>query len=472
MRTAVPPNSPVRPSVPLLACLSVSMLLPALGTSIANVALPALAQAFDAPFQAVQWIVLAYLLAITTLIVSVGRLGDLVGRRRLMLAGIGLFTAGSALCGAAPWLGALVAARAVQGLGAAIMMALTLAFASEAAPKEKTGSVMGLLGTMSAIGTALGPALGGMLVAGVGWPSIFLINLPLGALAFGLAWFHLPPDQRAAATPRARFDSLGSLLLAASIAAYALAMTRAGSGFDWISGALLAVAVVAAAAFVQSQARSASPLIGLALFRRPVLSAGVAANGLVSTVMMTTLVVGPFYLAGGLGLNAAQVGLAMSCGPIVAALAGVPAGRAVDRYGAQRVMGAALIAMAVGAIGLSLAPVAFGAVGYVAPLVVITAGYALFQAANSSAVMTEAGAAQRGALSGLLNLSRNLGFITGASLMGAVFAWASGAGDLRVAPPAALATGMSWTYGLAAALLLLALAIAAVGRNRSGPATA
>lgn len=472
MRTSVPSTSPSRPSLALLACLSVSMLLPALGTSIANVALPALAQAFDAPFQAVQWIVLAYLLAITTLIVSVGRLGDLVGRRRLMLAGIGLFTAGSALCGAAPWLGGLIAARAVQGLGAAIMMALTLAFASGAAPKEKTGSVMGLLGTMSAVGTALGPALGGVLIAGPGWPSIFLINLPLGGLAFGLAWFHLPPDPPAPATPRAHFDSLGSMLLAASIAAYALAMTRAGSGFGWLSGALLAVAVAAAAAFVRSQARSTSPLIGLALFRRPVLSAGVAANGLVSTVMMTTLVVGPFYLAGGLGLDAAQVGLAMSCGPVVAALTGVPAGRGVDRYGAQRVMGAGLIAMAAGATGLALAPVAFGAIGYVAPLVVVTAGYALFQAANSSAVMAEAGASQRGALSGLLNLSRNLGFITGASLMGAVFAWAAGSGDLRIASPAALAVGMRWTYGLAAALLLLALAVAAAGRTRSRPATA
>src|SRR5205085_6462518 len=142
------------------------MLLSSLGTSIANVALPTLAQAFAASFQEVQWIVLAYLLAVTALIVGVGRLGDIVGRRRLLLAGLVLFTAASALCGAAPTLWMLVAARAAQGLGAAIMMSLTMALVGETIGKDRTGSAMGLLGTMSAIGTALGPSLGGILIAG------------------------------------------------------------------------------------------------------------------------------------------------------------------------------------------------------------------------------------------------------------------------------------------------------------------
>ena len=139
-----------------LASLSLSVLLSSLGTSSANVALPNLAQVFDASFQEVQWIVLAYLLAITTLIVSVGRLGDITGRRRLLLAGIFLFTLASGLCALAPTLWLLIAARALQGLGAAIMMALTVAFVGVTVPKAKTGSAMGLLGTMSAIGTALG----------------------------------------------------------------------------------------------------------------------------------------------------------------------------------------------------------------------------------------------------------------------------------------------------------------------------
>ena len=256
-----------------MACLSVSMLLPALGTSIANVALPTLAKAFDAPFQAVQWIVLAYLLAITTLVVSVGRLGDLVGRRRLMLAGIMLFTAGSALCGATPWLAGLIAARAVQGLGAAIMMALTMAFASDVVSKEKTGSVMGLLGTMTAIGTALGPTLGGGLIAVAGWQSLFLLNVPLGLLALSLAWRYLPPDQKAG---KAGFDLQGALALAMAVAVYALAMTGSGGGFGVMNALLLGFALVAGAMFLRRQAKAASPLIRLDLFRQRVLSAGVA----------------------------------------------------------------------------------------------------------------------------------------------------------------------------------------------------
>jgi MFS family permease len=171
-----------------LISLSLSMLLSSLGTSIANVGLPTLAQAFNASFQQVQWIVLAYLLAITTLIVSVGRLGDVIGRRRLMLGGITLFTLASGLCGVAPSLWLLIAARVVQGLGAAIMMVLTMAMVGEAVPKEKTGSAMGLLGTMSAVGTALGPTLGGVLIAWFGWPALFLINLPLGILTLVLAY--------------------------------------------------------------------------------------------------------------------------------------------------------------------------------------------------------------------------------------------------------------------------------------------
>jgi MFS family permease len=190
-----------------LASLSLSMLLSSLGTSIANVGLPTLAQAFRASFQEIQWIVLAYLLAITTLIVSVGRLGDIIGRRRLLLAGIFLFTMASVLCGAAPALWLLIAARAAQGVGAAIMMSLAMAFVGETVPKAKTGSAMGLLGTMSAIGTALGPSLGGVLIAGLGWRAIFLVNVPLGILTLLLAHRHLPVDRREPKTDRAGFDN-------------------------------------------------------------------------------------------------------------------------------------------------------------------------------------------------------------------------------------------------------------------------
>src|SRR4051812_11001020 len=280
-----------------LASLSLSMLLSSLGTSIANVGLPTLAQAFNASFQEVQWIVLAYLLAITTLIVGVGRLGDIAGRRRLLLAGLFLFTVASVLCGVAPTLWLLIAARAAQDLGAAIMMALTMAFVGQTVPKAKTGSAMGLLGTMSAIGTALGPSLGGVLIAGLGWRAIFLVTVPLGTLTFLLAHRYLPVDHRGPKTDRAGFDTVGTLLLAMTLAAYGLAMTIGRGSFGPLNMALLLAAVFGVGLFVLAEARAASPLIRLAIFRDPVLSASLAMSALVATVMMATLVVGPFYLS-------------------------------------------------------------------------------------------------------------------------------------------------------------------------------
>lgn len=442
------------------------MLLSSLGTSIANVGLPTLAQAFTATFQDVQWVVLAYLLAITTLIVSVGRLGDLTGRRRLLLIGILLFTVASVLCGLAPTLRLLIAARAAQGLGAAIMMALTLAFVGETVPKEKTGSAMGVLGTMSAIGTALGPSLGGILIAGFGWPALFLINAPLGIVALLLTHRYLPMDRQKPKTGHVRFDVLGTLLLGLTLGAYALAMTIGRGSFGLWNMAMLLVSTLGVGLFLRAERSVASPLITLATFRNPTLSAGFAMNTLVTTVVMATLVVGPFYLTGALALDAARVGLVMSSGPIVAALTGVPAGRLVDRLGAHPMSIAGLIGMVVGAASLPLL-MTVGTPGYIAPLAIITAGYALFQAANNTDVMTSISPDQRGVISGMLNLSRNLGLITGASLMGAVFTFASATTDIATARPEAVAHGMRITFALAAALIVVALTIACVSRARS-----
>ena len=451
-----------------LASLSLSMLMPSLDTSIANAGLPTLAQAFNASFREAQWIVLAYLLAITTLIVSVGRLGDIFGRRRLLLTGIGLFTVASLFCGVAPTLWQLVAGRAAQGLGAAIMMALTIAVVGETVPKAKTGGVMGLLGTMSAIGTTLGPSLGGILIASLGWRSIFLVNVPLGIANFLLAHHYLPVDRRETKTePRAGFDKIGTLLLALTLAAYALALTIGRCHFGPFNIALLLTAGFGAGLFIRVEASVGSPLIPLAMFRDPVLSASLAMSSLVSTVMMATLVVGPFYLSRGLGLEPEVVGLALSAGPLVAALTGVPAGRIVDRFGAQRMTNLGLLGMAAGASVLSMLPASLGVAGYIAPIIGMTACYALFQAANNTLIMTAIRPDQRGAISGMLSLSRNLGLITGASVMGAVFAFASPTNDMTKAHPEAVAIGMRITFAVAVSLIVVAIVLAAIARSKN-----
>jgi EmrB/QacA subfamily drug resistance transporter len=447
-----------------LAGLALSTLMPSLDTSIANVGLPTLAREFGASFQQVQWVVLAYLLAVTALIVSVGRLGDLVGRRRLLLAGIGLFTLASLLCGIAPNLGLLVAARAAQGVGAAVMMALALALARETAPAARTGAAMGLLGTMSAIGTTLGPSLGGVLIASFGWRSMFLINVPIGLVTLLLAARGISRDRLAGTSKRSGVDAFGTLLLTLTLAAYALALTTGGGRLGADQLALLAAAAAAGLLFLLAQARARSPLLPLALFRDAAFSAGLATSLLVSTVMMATLVVGPFYLSRALGLDPVRVGLAMSAGPLVAALFGVPAGQAVDRFGARRAVAMGLAGMTAGLAALAAAPARFGLAGYLAAIAVVTAHYALFQAANNSLVVGGASSDRRGLAAGMLSLSRNLGLLTGVSAMGAVFASASGAIDLAVARPDAVAAGMRLTYAVAALLVLVALVVVMMGR--------
>ena len=450
-----------------LAGLALAMLLSSLGISIANVGLPALAQAFGVLFREVQWVVLAYLLAITTLIVGVGRLGDIVGRRRLLLAGIGLFTVGSAASAAASGLWMLVAARAVQGLGAAAMMALATAFVGDAVPKERIGRAMGLMGTTSAIGTALGPTLGGLLIAAFGWPAIFLVTVPPGLVAFLLVRRCLPADraETVRGAGRESFDIPGTLILALTLGTYALAMTGGRGGFGWSVMALLLAAAGGAWLFLAVEARTASPLLRLEMLRDRTLRGRLAMNMLVATVLMATLVVGPFHLARALGLETGMVGLAMSAGPLVSAMTGVPAGRFVDRFGAARMTILGLTSTTIGCVLLALLPATLGVAGYVGPLVVVTAGYALFQAANNTAVMADVEKNRRGVVSGVLNLSRNLGLITGASVMGTVFTLGVGV-EIAAAAPDAVAAGTRTTFAVAAGLIGVALVLAARMRRR------
>lgn len=447
-----------------LASLSLATLLSSLGTSIASVGLPSLMQTFGASFQAVQWVVLAYLLAITTLIVSAGRLADMLGRRPLLLGGIALFTFASLLCGLAPTLWLLIAARALQGLGAALMMALTLAFVAQTVSKDRTGSAMGLLGAMSAIGTTLGPSLGGLLIAGLGWRAMFLVNVPLGLLTFALAWRGLPAGDKSAQPTQGNFDAMGTVLLAVTLAAYALAMTLGRGKFGALNIGLLAATLLGLVLFAIAQGKVKTPLVQLGSFRDPRLSASLAMNLIVATVMMATLVVAPFYLSRGLGLDAAMVGVALSTGPLVSALSALLAGRLADRFGAQRMMAAGLSALAIGTSLLSLAMTRLGIASYVVPIAVTCFGYALFQTSNNAAVMSGVGAGERGVVSGLLNLSRNLGLITGASLMGAMFAAASAGGQRgigqNVSSSAAAAQGMQVTFQVATALTVAALVVA------------
>lgn len=454
---------------PLQAALGGAMLLASLGTSITSVALPTLSRAFSAPVSSLQWVVLAYLIAVTVVIVSAGRFGDLFGHRRVLVAGLVVFAIASALCAAAPTLPMLVAARTVQGIGGAILMALPISIARDAVATERLGSAMGLLGTLSAIGTALGPSLGGLLLASFGWRAAFIPLAGLALVVLRLVVIAIPPAIPRPSRAAGRMDWPGALLLAATLTAFSLAAAGGKMDLAWATGLAAVVAILGLVLFVRVEARSAAPLVPVPVLRDRIVSGSLAMNLLVNTAMMATLIVGPFFLAFGLHLQEAQVGLVLAVGPVTAALAGIPAGRLADRFGAPRILAAGLVQMTIGLAGLAFLPGVLGVAGYVAALIILTPGFQLFLAANNTIVMLAAPEPQRGMLSGLLGLSRNLGFMTGASVMATLFATVLGPDPILQATPEAIGQAFAVTFLAAAGMTVVAL-LFALSTRRVAPA--
>ncbi len=426
-----------QPSSAALCALAFTTMLSSMSSSIANIGLPTLAAFFHASFPQIQWVVLAYLLAVTGSVLAMGWLGDRFGRERLLAAGVLLFTFASLGCGLANHIGWLIAARVVQGLGGAIMLVNSLALVVQVVPPDRSGRAMGVMGSLSALGTAMGPALGGLLVTAMGWRALFFINLLPGLLLWLLIRHSLLSTHPASSVHSAKSQ-------AAPVTA-----ERA----ETVSTA-------------RTNAASASPANALRakvsdLLRQRALMGGLLLSLVVAAVMMTTLVVGPFYLAGGLHLSPRQSGMLMALGPLVAAITGFPAGQWVDRIGSSRATLFSLLVMALGCGLLSELPQALGRSGYAIGLMLLTAGYALFQAANNTALLKRADPARRGRISGMLNFSRNLGFISGAGLMAAVYS----AAGRDLSPMHAASHGLSITFGLAAGMIVLALIAVRPWRN-------
>lgn len=442
-----------------VAALGLAMLLASLGISITTVALPTLARDFSVSVPHVQWVVLGYLLSVTVAIVLCGRLGDMIGHRPVFLTGLAIFALSSLLCGVAPTLPALIAARIAQGIGGAVLMALPISIVRDTVPTQRTGSAMGLLGTMSAVGTALGPSLGGLLIAWTGWRATFLVLAVMALLVLVFSARALPAKRPLSSGKGHGLDLSGAAVLALTLLAFALAVTGE-TGFLLPRGFLFLAAVLGTIAFVLVERRLQTPLVELAALGNATTSATLLMNLLVSAVMMATLVVGPFYLAFALGLNDAVVGLTMAVGPTMAALSGIPAGRITDRFGGRVALVAGLVQTIVGLVSISVLPGLLGITGFVLSLMLLTPGYQLFLAANNTVAMLTARDDQRGMMSGLLGLSRNLGFMTGASVLGAVFAAAAGSADVAKASTEAVGTAFSLTFLVAAGFVATALVVA------------
>jgi fucose permease len=257
----------------------------------------------------------------------------------------------------------------------------------------------------------------------------------------------------------ARFDYAGAGLLTMLLAALALLMTS-GARYSWMMlCVLLLVVVLCSIGFVKIQRRSSSPLIQLDMLRDVVLRYGCIMMLLISAVMMTTLIVGPFYLLRVLHLTTIEAGLVLAVGPMVTACVGIPAGNLVDRYGAKTMMITGLWLLVVGTLSIAIFAAVLPLLGYLLALITATAGYATFQTANNTTVMGMATPQTRGVVSGLLNVARHLGLMTGASAIGAVFALAAH-GDVTNASAQLVAHATSVAFGVAAMCCAVALCMA------------
>lgn len=443
-----------------VAPLAAVMVVAALGTSLVNVVLPAVADEFDVAMPSVQWVTLAFLLSSTVLIVPMGRWADTLGRARVLRLGLGVFVLASLLASVAPSLGVLIAARAVQGAGAAAMLSLPVALVRETVAKDHMGRAMGMIGSSMATGMALGPALGGVLAASsLGWHGTVFLLVPLGVAAWLL--LRKLPAARVAAPQRKSLDVAGLSLLATVLAGYAVALTLTPGGWLGTAGLLLVV-VLGLFAWVRVEKRAAAPLVDLGKLRELGIFGGLAMNFCGSLIMMTFTIIPPFYLTLGLGLDMGWMGLAMAVGPVAAILTGVPAGRWVDRWGARRMTAVGLAAMTAAALGFAVLVPLWGVAGFLVAAVVLTPGNQMFMAGNNTAIMSRAGAEQQGAVSGMLTLARNLGFITATAVMALVFNLAVDSAD----GPAGATLGMAASFGLAAIVGVLAVSLA--GSRRGG----
>jgi EmrB/QacA subfamily drug resistance transporter len=420
-----------------------------LDASIVTVALPRIGQELHAPVGAVEWVSLAYLLVLLATVASVGHLADAVGRKLLYLYGFVVFTTGSLVCALATGLPLLIGARVLQGLGAALLQANSVALVAEAMPRRSLGRGLGLQGTAQALGLGLGPALGGLLLAVAGWRLIFLVNVPAGAIGLVLGWLLLPRRQ-SPRTPHGG-DPAGATLLAISVGGPLAYVSLAGHA-GYANPALLAAlgsGLLGAALFVRHEQRVRSPMVDLALLRRPGLAIGLGGALISYLVLFATLFVVPYYLAAH-RVSSASAGLQLAVLPGLIATVAPFAGRMVDRLG-ERALTTGGLALA--ASGLAVTAGARGQVGLLVGLAMVGGGLGAFTPANNAGTMTSAPTGRTGVVSGLLNMTRGLGTAVGVALAGALYAGAVAATSATAhTTPSAASHGLAVVFAVLAAL--------------------
>ncbi len=461
-------NTSLSSSRKWLAMLGIGLgvFMSTLDSSIVNISLPTLVQKLNTTFATIQWVILSYLLIITSLMLGVARLGDLLGKRKLYITGLGLFTVGSLLCGLAPNVMYLIGFRALQGLGAVAMTSLGTAIITEVFPGTERGRALGIMGGIVSVGIALGPTLGGLLIGLVHWRAIFLVNVPVGLLTIYIVRRVVPVS--ASKQKEQSFDLVGALILAGMLGAYALGMTLGQDlGFtDWHVITLLTTAGLGLITFLIAQSRARQPMIDPRLFKNVLLSINLLMGFLVFVVIGGLFII-PFFLELVKGYRTEQVGLLMAIFPISMGLVAPASGALSDRFGSRLISLIGLVFIAGACWLLSTLHADITVLGYALRIAPLGIGVGMFNSPNNSAIMGAAPRDHLGLASGLLALSRTLGQTSGLPLMGALFAaqvLATGilppGEDLTKAPAIALVQGISGTFRVAALIILIATVLA------------
>jgi EmrB/QacA subfamily drug resistance transporter len=462
----------------ILTAVSIGALMSTLDGSIVNIALPALQRDFGVDLTTVQWVTVAYLLMIGSLLLPMGRLGEVLTFKRVYLAGFGLFTVASALCALAPGVGMLIAFRVLQAVGAAAITAIGPAIITRTFPSSERGRALGLNGVAVSLGLTLGPILGGLLTSVVSWRAIFLINLPIGLVAILWARRVLPAE---APGRVATFDVRGAALSGLSLFALLLAMSE-GQEVGWTSPVilgLLATAAVLAVAFVRVERRTAQPLIDLALFRIRPFSFGLASVIVAFAGLFTATFLLPFLLQRGEGYTPLQAGLLLAPVPIAMALVAPFAGSASDRWGPAIPASTGMVLMVLALLSFTTLPPGFTPQDLLWRLVLLGIGQGLFMSPNSAAVLGSVPGARVGTASGVLAQMRVNGQALGIALSAAVVAIrlpanlaATGSAG-AAAETAALVASIHDAFIVAAAICAIGIVTSLVrggGRRHPGPA--
>jgi EmrB/QacA subfamily drug resistance transporter len=414
----------------VVATVCVGAFMGQLDASIVTLAFPTLRHSFHASLASVQWVGQAYLLMLIGLLSAIGSYADMIGRKLLYTYGFLIFIAGSALCGLAPNLPVLVAFRLIQGAGAAMLAANSVAIIVGTIPRGQLGRALGIQGAAQALGLALGPALGGLLIDLGGWRLIFLVNVPFGLVGTVLAWLLIPRSRDLA--ERRTFDWAGLAVFLPAVSALLLAVSY-GDRYGWSSLLIVGLFIGAAALlglFVTRERRATPPMLDLGLFSRASFSAGIVGGLLSYLVLFGTLTVVPFFLEVARHKSTAVAGSTLLALPLGLGLTAPFAGWLADRLGA-RLLTVGGMSVAAAALACSLlAKEDF--VLYLVTLAAAGIGLGAFMSPNNAAVMSAIPRHQAGMASGTLNMTRSLGTSLGLAF-GALF-YTLGAGVHSASP--------------------------------------